>query len=62
MPKSDVREIALLLPPLVVPQFNVYRLKMYPFYGYSTVDLKIRGKFPEPYLDGNIHISYAYII
>lgn len=62
MPKSDVREIALLLPPLVVPQFNVYRLKMYPFYGYSTADLKIRGKFPEPYLDGDIHISDAYMI
>lgn len=62
MPESDVREIALLLPPLVVPQFNVYRLKMYPFYGYSKADLKIRGKFPEPYLDGDIHISDAYMI
>lgn len=62
MPESDVREIAMLLPPVVVPQFNIYRLKMYPFYGKSKADLKIRGEFPEPHLDGNIHISDAYMI
>lgn len=62
MPKSDVREIALLLPPVVVPQFNIYRLKMYPFYGNSSADIKIRGKFPEPYIDGDVHISDAYMI
>lgn len=62
MPESDVRKIALLLPPVVVPQFNVYRLKMYPFYGKARANIQIKGKFPEPTIDGNINISDAYLI
>jgi len=62
MPKSDVRTIALMLPPVVVPQFNVYRLKMYPFYGISEAKLHIKGKLPEPNIDGSVNISEAYLI
>ena len=62
MQKSDVREIALLLPPVVVPTFNIYRLKMYPFYGFAEADLNINGKFPEPRIDGYVNVSDAYLI
>ena len=62
MPKSDVREIALLLPPVVAPTFNIYRLKMYPFYGFVEADLNINGKFPEPRIDGYVSVSDAYMI
>ena len=62
MDKSDVREIANMLPPVVVPTFNVYRLKMYPFYGYVKADMKVKGAFPEPTMDGYVDISEAYLI
>ncbi len=62
MPKSDVREIALLLPPIVVPTFNIYRLKMYPFYGFAEADLDIKGKFPEPRINGYVNVFDAYMI
>lgn len=62
MDKSDVREIANMLPPVVVPTFNVYRLKMYPFYGFAKADMKIKGAFPEPNMDGYVDVSEAYLI
>ena len=62
MEKSDVRAIANMLPPVVVPTFNVYRLKMYPFYGFVKADMKVKGAFPEPNMDGYVDISEAYLI
>jgi len=62
MPKSDVREVALLLPPTVSSQFDVYRLKMYPFYGDIEGNLRVEGKAPEPDINGNIRITNAYLI
>lgn len=58
----DARTVAKMLPPVVVPQFNFYRLKMYPFYGKADFELAIRGKCPEPSMDGNIHVYDAYMI
>lgn len=62
IPKSDMREIALMLPPVVTSQFNVYRLKMYPFYGDIDGILKVTGKAPTPDINGNIHIKNGYLI
>ena len=62
MPEGDARKIALMLPPLVVPQFNIYRLKMYPFYGNAKSKLTIKGKFPEPNINGYINLSDVYLI
>ena len=62
MPKSDAREIALILPPVIVPQFNVYKLKQHPFYGVGEAELRVKGKAPEPNVYGTVRVSEAYMI
>ena len=60
--KSDIRKGAMLLPPIVTPDISVPKLKEYPFYGKIWGELKIKGKFPEPDITGNIKVSDGVLI
>ena len=35
---------------------------MYPFYGFAKADMKVKGAFPEPTMDGYVDVSEAYLI
>lgn len=55
--KSDIREGALLLPPIITPDINIPKLKGYPFYGIIIGSMKIKGDFPEPNIYGKIKVT-----
>lgn len=60
--KSDIRKGAMLLPPIVTPDISIPKLKEYPFYGNIFGEMKIKGKFPEPDITGNIKVSDGVLI
>ena len=60
--KSDIRQGALMLPPIITPDINIPKLKEYPFYGTIFGSLKIRGKLPEPDITGNIKVKDGVLI
>lgn len=60
--KSDIREGALLLPPIITPDISIPKLKQYPFYGTILGNMKIKGKLPEPDITGNIKVEDGILI
>lgn len=62
MPESDIREGALLLPPVITPDINIPKLKQYPFYGNISGKMRIKGRFPEPDITGNVKVTDGVLI
>jgi len=60
--KSDIREGALLMPPVITPDINIPKLKEYPFYGNIIGDMRIRGDFPEPNIYGKIKVTDGILV
>lgn len=60
--KSRVEDIVDLLPPIVVEEFNVYRLKKYKFYGSAIGNFSIKGNLKEPDIAGDIYIDDGILI
>ena len=59
---SKVEDIVCLLPPIVVEEFNVYKLKKYKFYGDVIGNFSIKGDIKEPDVFGDIYISNGILI
>ena len=60
--KSRVEDIVNLLPPIVVEEFNVYKLKTYKFYGDAIGNFSIRGNTLEPDIVGDVYIDNGILI
>ena len=62
--KSRTEDILPLIPgeENLVPEFNLYLLKKYKYYGDIMGNLDIKGKFPEPDVTGNILSTGGYLI
>ncbi|MBO6273106.1 hypothetical protein J6O48_10070 [bacterium] len=59
---SDMRAGALMLPPIITPDINIPKLKQYPFYADISGKMKIKGKFPEPDITGDIKVTNGVLI
>lgn len=60
--KSRVEDIVDMLPPVVIEEFNVYKLKKYKFYGDSIGNFSIKGDITEPEINGDIFIENGILI
>ena len=60
--KSKVEDIINLLPPIVVEEFNVYKLKKYKFYGDAIGNFTIKGDAYEPDVIGDVYIDNGVLI
>ena len=60
--KSRVEDIVNLLPPIIVEEFNVYRLKHYKFYGDAIGNFSIKGDIYEPEVNGDVFINNGILI
>ena len=55
--KSKVEDFVKILPPFKVEDLDAYKLKKYKFYGDTIANITIKGRMPEPDINGNIYIS-----
>ncbi len=55
--ESKVEDIAALLPPIVVEEFNVYKLKQNKFWGRTIGNFSIKGDIKEPNINGDVFID-----
>lgn len=60
--KSRVEDIVEMLPPIIVEEFNVYKLKKYKFYGDVIGNFNIKGDIIEPEINGNVYINNGILI
>lgn len=60
--KSRVEDIVNLLPPIIVEEFNVYKLKHYKFYGDTIGNFSIKGDLVEPEINGEVFINNGILI
>lgn len=62
--KSRLEDICAILPgsETLIPEFNLYKLKKYVFYGDGEGKVNFKGKANRPYVIGNVKISDAYLI
>ena len=60
--KSRVEDIVNLLPPVVVEEFNVYKLKKYKFFGDAIGHFEIKGDIYEPEIKGDVFINNGILI
>ena len=60
--KSKVEDIIEMLPPIIVEEFNVYKLKHYKFYGDAIANFTIKGDIYEPDVVGDAFISNGVLI
>jgi len=60
--KSRVEDIVNLLPPIIVEEFNVYKLKHYKFYGDAIGNFSIKGDLVEPEINGEVFINNGILI
>ncbi len=59
---SKVEDIVAMLPPIIVEEFNVYKLKHYKFYGDTIGNFKISGDVFEPSITGDVFIDNGVLI
>ncbi|MCM1264693.1 MAG: DUF3971 domain-containing protein [Candidatus Gastranaerophilales bacterium] len=59
---TDIRKGALILPSIITEDFNIKKLKQYPFYGKISGDMKIKGKFPNPDITGGLRVTEGVLI
>ena len=55
--QSEVEDIVKLLPPIVVEEFNVYKLKQNRFLGKTIGNFSIKGDLKEPEINGDVFID-----
>ena len=60
--QSRVEDIVNMLPPIIVEEFNVYKLKHYKFYGDTIGNFTISGDLKEPDITGDIFIDNGILI
>lgn len=60
--KSKVEDIISMLPPLVVEEFNIYKLKKYKFYGDTIGNFSVKGNIFEPDVNGEVFINNGILI
>ncbi len=62
--KSRIEDILPLIPgeENLVPEFNLYLLKKYKYYGDIIGNLEIKGALPEPAVTGNILSTEGYLV
>lgn len=59
---SRVEDIVNLLPPIIVEEFNVYKLKHYKFYGDAIGNFSVKGGLAEPEINGEVFINNGVLI
>ena len=59
---SKVEDFVNLLPPIIVEEFNIYKLKKYKFYGNVIGNFSIKGDIKEPDVFGDIYINNGILI
>ena len=60
--KSRVEDIVSMLPPVVVEEFNLYKLKKYKFYGDTIGNFSVKGNILEPDVNGEVFINNGILI
>ena len=60
--KSGVEDFINMLPPFKIEEIDTFKLKKYKFYGDTIGNLSIKGRLPEPELNGNIFINNGILI
>lgn len=60
--KSKVEDIVSLLPPFKVEEIDVYKLKKYKFYGDAIGNFSLKGRLPEPELNGDIFVNNGILM
>lgn len=59
---TKLEEVVNLLPPFKVEEIDVYKLKKYKFYGDTIANLSIKGRVPEPDINGDIYINNGILM
>ncbi len=54
---TRVEDIVNMLPAFKVEEIDIHKLKKYKFYGDTIGHLAIKGRLPEPDINGDIYIS-----
>lgn len=54
---AKVEDVIKMLPPFQTEEFDIYSLKKYRFYGDSIANLNIKGRLPEPDINGDVYLS-----
>lgn len=62
--KSRIEDLLPLIPgeENLVPEFNLYLLKKYKYFGDIIGNLEIKGALPEPSVNGNILSTNGYLV
>lgn len=62
--KSRLEDICAILPgsETLIPEFNLYKLKKYVFYGDGEGKIKFKGKANRPFVIGSVNLTDAYLI
>lgn len=60
--QSRVEDIVEFLPPIIVEEFNVYKLKQYKFYGDVIGNFSIKGDVIEPEINGDVFVNNGVLI
>lgn len=60
--KSKTEDIISMLPPFRVEEIDVYKLKKYKFYGNAIANISVKGRVPEPDINGNIYIDNGILM
>lgn len=60
--KSKVEDIVNLLPALKFEEIDIYKLKKYKLYGNLLSNFSIKGRLPEPDVNGDIYINDVVLI
>lgn len=59
---SKIDTIIAMLPALELEELNIYNLKKYKFFGNVIGNISIKGRLPEPDINGNVYINNATLI
>lgn len=61
---TRIEDVVAIIPGLEhqIPEFNLYKLKQYVFYGDGEGKLKFKGKANRPFVNGYVKLRDAYLI
>ena len=54
---TKIEDVISLLPAFKIEEIDVHKLKQYKFYGNTIGNLSIKGRLPEPEINGDIFID-----
>ncbi len=60
--KSRIEDIINILPAFEVEEIDVYSLKKYKFYGNVLANINIKGRLPEPDVNGSVYVDDGVLI